>query len=409
MTAPTKGRIAIVGGCGHVGLPLGIVLAETGYSTQLYDRNAALVDQVNARQMPHMEEEGPERLDRAILSGNLRATTDPSVLAESSIIFITIGTPVDEYMNPRVQDLVSALKGISEYLKTPGQMIVFRSTLAPGVLRSIADDLGDWGCSTCIGYCPERIVQGRALTELKGLPQLIAGLSEEAISRCKELFYDLTQSEPIVLELIEAELAKLFCNAWRYISFAISNQFYEIAERSGASFAKIHEATTSRYPRMNEFARAGLTAGPCLLKDTLQLAAFSQNTFFIGHSAMLINEGLPVFLVDQLVERMGGVLRRKRVGLLGLAFKADNDDTRESLSFKVRKLLIQRGAEVVCHDPYVRHDHFPHVTFGELNEALSCDGLMVGVPHTCYREMPPLEASFPVVDVWNVLRRESDG
>ena len=402
----SKERVAVVGGCGHVGLPLGIVLAEAGYPTLLYDRNARLVDTVNVGKMPHMEEGAPERLNRAIDSKLMVATTDPSVLGESAIVFITIGTPVDEYLNPRVGDLINALRDLSPHLKTPGQLIVFRSTLAPGVLRHLGDELEDLGSQACIAYCPERIVQGKALTELKGLPQLVSGLTPEAVDRCVVLFRNLTEAEPIVLEPIEAELAKLFCNSWRYISFAISNQFYQIAEAAGASFARIHEATTSRYPRMEGFARAGLTAGPCLLKDTLQLAAFSGNTFFLGHSAMLVNEGLPSFLVDQLTARMNG-LRRRKVGLLGLAFKGDNDDIRESLSFKVRKLAIHRGAEVLCHDPFIERAGLPHLSFGELDEVLACDGLIVGTPHSCYRSLT-VPASQPVVDVWNILRREGN-
>jgi UDP-N-acetyl-D-mannosaminuronic acid dehydrogenase len=399
-----KERVAIVGGCGHVGLPLGIVLAEAGYPTYLYDQNANMVDLVNAKVMPHLEEDGPARLERVVTAGLLVATTDPAALAESHIVFVTIGTPVDEHFNPRVGDLVSAMHKIHRHLSAPGQLLIFRSTLAPGVLRTIADDLKDWGCAASIAYCPERIVQGKALTELKGLPQLISGLSQEAIQRCRELFFELTDAEPIVLEPIEAELAKLFCNAWRYINFAISNQFYQIAEGAGADFSRIHEAATSRYPRMKEFARAGLTAGPCLLKDTMQLAAFCQNTFFLGHSAMLINEGLPGFLVDQLESQLGS-LRRKKIGLLGLAFKPDNDDTRESLSFKLRKLLQQQGADVLCHDPFVNQEYFPQVKFVELEEALAGDAVVLGVPHSCYKQLR-LPADAVVIDVWSALSRE---
>lgn len=402
-----KDRVAIVGGCGHVGLPLGIVLAEAGYPTCLYDHNVAMVNMVNSKIMPHMEEDAPERLERVVSDGLLVATSDPSQLSECAIVFVTIGTPVDEHFNPRVGDLMTAMERLHSYLGRAEQLIIFRSTLAPGVLRSIAEHLKDLGSSAAIAYCPERIVQGKALTEIKGLPQMISGLSDSAVARSRDLFFELTESEPIVLEPLEAELAKLFCNAWRYINFAISNQFYQIAEGAGVSFARIHEAATSRYPRMKEFARAGLTAGPCLLKDTMQLAAFCQNTFFLGHSAMLINEGLPGFLVHQLVGLMGGCLRRKKVGLLGLAFKPDNDDTRESLSFKLRKLLLQQGAEVLCHDPFVKQKHFPNLNFGELDEVLACDALVVGVPHTVYRELR-LPSEMVVVDVWNSLSREDD-
>ncbi|MCA9795594.1 MAG: nucleotide sugar dehydrogenase [Candidatus Eremiobacteraeota bacterium] len=392
--------VTIVGGCGHVGLPLGIVLAEAGYRTHLLDRNQQLVERVNRKEMPHLEEEGPERLELAIDSGQLSATTDPAVIGGSDIVFIAIGTPVDEYMNPRVQDLIGALASLKEQLHSPDQLVIFRSTIAPGVLRTLADHLQDWGCPVSVAYCPERIVQGHALTELKGLPQLVSGLDQQAVDQARELFFNLTETEPIVLKPIEAELAKLFCNAWRYINFAISNQFYQIAENVGASFSRIHAAATYEYPRMKGFARAGLTAGPCLLKDTMQLAAFSQNTFFLGHSAMLVNEGLPNFLVQQLADQLGS-LRRKKVSLLGLAFKPNNDDTRESLSFKLRKLLLQRGAEVVCHDPFVHHENHPNIEFVSLEEALQGDAVVIGVPHDCYHHLE--FGSTPILDVWGAI------
>lgn len=394
--------IAIVGGCGHVGLPLGIIMAEAGYRTLLLDRNAALVDEVNAKIMPHMEEDAPQRLAAMIETGMLSASTDPSLLKSCSVVFVTIGTPVDEHLNPRVGDLISAMRELLPYISEKGQLVVFRSTLAPGAVRTLADCLRDWGSPAEVAYCPERIVQGHALTEVMGLPQIVSGFSDEAVQRSQEIFRAATEAQPIVLETGEAELAKLFCNAWRYINFAISNQFYQIAENAGFSFSKIHEAVTSNYPRMKGFARAGLTAGPCLLKDTMQLAAFSQNTFFLGHSSMLINEGLPNFLVEQLLTQVGGSLRGKSVALLGLAFKADNDDTRESLSFKIRKLLLQRGAEVVCHDPFVKHAGFPHLKFVPMEEALECDAIIIGVPHSQYRNLsiPPTKI---VIDVWNVV------
>ena len=117
--------------------------------------------------------------------------------------------------------------------------------------------------------------------------------------RARDLFLTIA---PTVIELapLEAELAKLFTNSWRYLNFAISNQFYMLAETYGLDFYRIHDAVTREYPRMRSFARAGFAAGPCLLKDTLQLSAFSGNNFFLGHAAMLVNEGLPNFIVTQL-------------------------------------------------------------------------------------------------------------
>jgi UDP-N-acetyl-D-mannosaminuronic acid dehydrogenase len=190
----------------------------------------------------------------------------------------------------------------------------------------------------------------------------------------------------------EAELAKLFTNSWRYLTFAISNQFYVLAQTYGLDFYKIREAVVHNYPRMRGFAKAGFAAGPCLAKDTLQLAAFSSNQFFMGHAAMLINEGLPNFVVEQL---RGCDLRHKTVAILGLAFKADSDDTRESLACKLRNLLELRAAKVLCTDPFV-----PDPTLVPLAEAIErADIVILGAPHSQYRDLHVPEGKM-VVDIW---------
>ena len=154
----------------------------------------------------------------------------------------------------------------------------------------------------------------------------------------------------VELAPLEAELAKLFTNTWRYIHFAIANQFYMLARSHGADFYRIYEAMARDYPRLRGFPRAGFTAGPCLLKDAVQLSVFSGNTFQLGQAAIQVNEGLPNFVVEQLARQD---LSTRRVAILGMAFKAESDDTRASLSYKLRKLLLWAGADVLCTDPYV--------------------------------------------------------
>lgn len=199
------------------------------------------------------------------------------------------------------------------------------------------------------------------------------------------------------MEPLEAELAKLFTNSWRYLNFAISNQFYLLAQSYGLDFNRIHDAMTRNYPRMRAFARAGFAAGPCLLKDTLQLSAFSGNSFFLGHAAMLINEGLPNFIVTQL--RQQG-LSGKRVALLGMAFKGDSDDGRESLSYKLRNLLEVEAKEVLCTDPYV-----PNPSWVPLDEAIArADIIVLGAPHKVYRDLQ-FAPDKTVIDIWGFWQR----
>ncbi len=196
---------------------------------------------------------------------------------------------------------------------------------------------------------------------------------------------------------IEAELAKLFTNTWRYIKFAISNQFYTIANDHGLDFYKIHQAITQNYPRAKDFPKAGFAAGPCLFKDTMQLASFSNNSFFLGHAAMLVNEGLPAYIVRCLRQRYK--LQDMVVGILGMAFKGNSDDPRESLAYKLRKILEIECKEVLITDSYV-HDE----RIRDLNYVVEkSDILVLGAPHDDYKELNLQNKH--VVDIWNFFGR----
>src|SRR3954470_1945313 len=187
-------------------------------------------------------------------------------------------------------------------------------------------------------------------------------------------------------------------NAWRYIQFATVNQFYMLATASGVDFERILHGCRHNYPRMAGMPGPGLTAGPCLAKDTMQLAAFSHNEFVLGHSAMLINEGLPAHLLS-LARRRVTDFERRTAGILGLAFKAESDDPRDSLSFKLWKLLKLESRKALASDPYVANSSF--VSQEQL--IADSDVIFIGTPHKRYRELslPPGKI---VIDVWNCVK-----
>src|SRR6516162_5175870 len=293
------GPLAIVGGCGHVGLPLGLAFARKGYQVDLFDTSAERVAQVNAGRMPFHEDDAEELLRDSLAKGTIKATTDTTALEDASAIIVTIGTPVDEYLDPSVCEFDRSLKALLERVR-PGQLLILRSTVFPGVTDRLARQLEQMGrADVDLAYCPERIVQGKSLIELEQLPQLIGGTTQRAAERAAALF-QLICPKVIFLCPIEAELAKLFCNAWRYINFAISNQFYVTAQHFGADFHTIYHALREDYPRMQSVARPGFAAGPCLLKETMQLGAFNHGSFVLGQAAMMINEGLPYLLVQDI-------------------------------------------------------------------------------------------------------------
>ena len=382
-------KLVIVGGCGHVGLPLGIVFAKAGLNVVLLDIDDKKIGVVNSGRMPFMEKSAETHL-QAVIGRNLTATADNGCLRDADVAVAVVGTPVDEHLNPTIAELYRGIDSTVEQLPD-GALLVLRSTVYPGVTKLVYDRVRNRGRRIHVAFCPERIAEGRAMEEIHSLPQIISAFEPEALGRARELF-SVINKELIDLPPLEAELAKLFTNSWRYLNFAISNQFYLLAESYGVDFYRIYDAVTRRYPRMQSFARAGFAAGPCLLKDTLQLSAFSGNSFFMGHAAMLINEGLPNFIVTQL--RKTG-MRDKTIAILGMAFKGDSDDKRESLSYKLRKLLILEAKEVVCTDPYV-----PDPDLVPLEEAIRrADIIIFGAPHSVYHTLAVPQGK-QIVDVW---------
>jgi len=383
-------KIVIIGGCGHVGLPLGIVFANCGLQVVLLDRDQAKIETVNGGQMPFMETNALEQLKR-VVGKKLIATADAACLSDSDAAIAVLGTPVDEHLNPTVTDLYRSIDEV--IVRMPeNALLVLRSTVYPGVTKLVYERLQASGRKLHLAFCPERIAEGKAMEEIRTLPQIISAFDQESLERARELFAIINE-DLIELSPLEAELAKLFSNSWRYMNFAISNQFYMLAETYGLDFQRIYGAVTHRYPRMKSFAKAGFAAGPCLLKDTLQLSAFSGNNFFLGHAAMLVNEGLPNFIVGQL--RQQHKLRDKVVSVLGMAFKSESDDKRESLSYKLRKLLMVEAREVLCTDPYVIDEKLI-----SLEEAVDrADVIVLGAPHAAYRDLHFCDHKV-VVDVW---------
>jgi len=386
----THRDIVVVGGGGRAGFPLGLLLASRpGLQVTLLDIDPEKVEKVLRGQVPFPEERA-ESLLRQVVGKSLTATTDDSCLERAAVVITLIGTPVDRHSNPTVHDFIQTTDRLLARMRDDS-LLILRSTVYPGVTQLVYERIKALGRRILLAYCPERSAEGEALAELPKFPQIVGAFAPEAGRRAAELFLTIA---PSVVELapLEAELAKLFTNTWRYIHFAIANQFYMLAQSHGVDFYRIYEAMTKDYPRLRGFPRAGFAAGPCLLKDAVQLSVFSGNTFQLGQAAIQVNEGLPNFVVEQLARQD---LSTQRVAILGMAFKAGSDDNRQSLAYRLRKLLEVRAQEVLCTDPYVADP-----SLVPLQEAIGrADIIILGVPHSVYRglKFPPGKT---VVDVW---------
>lgn len=385
-------NIVVVGGCGHVGLPLAVALSANGTKVSSYDVNQSAVSLVNSGVTPFFENGLEQLLNQELAAQRFNATTDMSVIGSADIIIVVIGTPVDEHLNPDPASIRKVLEEIQPFL-IDGQLLILRSTIYPGVTQMVESFLAAGGNDIDVAFCPERIAEGHALEELRSLPQIIGSRTPESRARAEKLFMRIAPSI-IHISPEEAELAKLFTNTWRYIKFAAANQLFMMANDFGIDFEKVRTALTQDYPRAADMPSPGFAAGPCLLKDTMQLAAFNGNNFTLGHSSMLINEGLPLYLVSRAALRFD--LSNMTIGILGMAFKGNSDDTRSSLAYKLKHVLDFKSKKLICADKNVKTDGS---LVSEEQLLASADLIFIGTPHNHYKS---LEINVPVIDIWNL-------
>lgn len=387
-------KVSVIGGAGHVGLPLSIMAAHSGFKTNIIDVDADACRKINAGQLPFYEPDAEQLLKSSLDKGLLHASSEANVISASDIVIIVIGTPVDEHLNPDPNQLPKVIRQYLNYFRD-GQLVILRSTIFPGVTRKIAAIFEEAGLKLDVSFCPERIAEHRAMEELRTLPQIVSSLSAEGEARARNFFSSFAR-KVISCTPEEAELAKLFTNSWRYIKFAAANQFYMMASANGIDFESVRQVITEDYPRASDLPRAGLAAGPCLLKDTMQLAAFSDNTFLLGHAAMMVNEGLPLFMTRQLEKKFP--LGDLTIAILGMSFKSMSDDIRDSLSYKLKSILQFRAKNVICVDEHVNPKNGRG--FSTLSEAMEkADLFVIATPHPEFRN---LSTSKPIYDIWGV-------
>jgi UDP-N-acetyl-D-mannosaminuronic acid dehydrogenase len=386
--------VVVLGGGGHVGLPLSLTLADAGLCVAVYDTSEAALDRIAAGEMPFLETGADELLKKVLPTGRLELASDASVIDRTDALIVVVGTPVDEFLGPSMTVFEKVVNQIAPHLRN-GALVVLRSTVYPGTTAYVTQHLREAGCNVDVAFCPERIAEGHALEELHSLPQIIGADDDRAAERATALFRNLV-TKTVRVSTKEAELAKLFTNTWRYMKFAVANQFFMIADQAGVDYTNVLRAIRDDYPRAQDLPGPGFAAGPCLFKDAMQLAAFTSDHFPMGQAAMQVNEGLPAYIVSALERRYGG-LKGKTVGILGMAFKAESDDTRASLSYKLRKLLSWSGAHVLGTDPYVDDPRLVSLEF-VLEKS---DVLVLGAPHKAYRGLHI--GGKDVVDVWGAL------
>ena len=405
-------EVGIIGGGGHVGLPTGLVLADAGFSVTLIDKDRERLNTIKNGEMPFTEEGGEEILTSVLDSGMLSTSTKLASVESCDVIIIVIGTPIDEHHNPEMDNLLNAIDGIVPHL-SDNQLLLLRSTIYPGTTKIVRDRLIDAefevGEDIYLAFTPERVTQHRAIEEIISLPQLIGAFDESSFERAESLFESFLQAECYRMTPTEAELGKLFTNMWRYLTFAAANEFYLIAD----SFATHHDVnvhrildqTSRNYPRFDVPSPGANVGGPCLTKDGWFLIDNIPYNELVS-AAYQINEGMPAKIVESMTERSPNP---EKIAILGMTFKADSDDTRNSVSFKLDKVLKRKGYDTVIKVEPNREE------FDDLNGITDSDWVILMTPH---QEFSDLSAIVDRVDpnclfcdvwgFWEEFQYESD-
>lgn len=397
---PSKNKAAVIG-IGRVGLPLALVLADKGYEVIGVDVDKARINLISKGKLPFIEE-GAEPLLKKYY-GNRFTVVEKlgSSLEKSEIIIITLGTPIDVNYTPNFSQIIDFFEEACPYFKK-GQLIILRSTIAPGVTENIKRIIEEKtkfkvGEDIFLAYCPERIAEGKAVQELAEIPQIIGTLDKNSAKEAGEVFKKITKTIHFT-DPLSAELAKLYCNIYRYIDFAIGNEFMMIAEGQGANIYEVLRLVNEGYKRSG-LKSPGFTAGPCLVKDSFFLLDKSPYLdLMVG--AWRINENVPGFLVNTLKEKYGS-FAGKKVAILGLAFKKNIDDDRYSLTPKLQNYFVGEGAHVFVHDPLLPSE--------SLEDALKdADLVVVATNHDIFKDMglayvkQLVKKSCIICDVWNM-------
>ena len=386
-------KICIIGGAGHIGLPLALKFSEKNLVVNVIDKNKKNIDKLKNGFLPFKEEGGEKLFKKVLKNKKINFFTNYDSVRNSDYIILTVGTPLVR-KTPSLSQIYDVLKSIKKFLKR-SQSIILRSTVFPGATDEIQKKLFKLNKNIGLSYCPERVAQGKSIDEIQNLTQIVSSNNKKEEKKISNLFKVIC-NDVETCSYEEAEMIKLFSNAWRYIKFGIANEFYMLCEEKNLNFNNIYRLMKKNYPRNEGIPAQGFAAGPCLPKDAIQLhMADKQNSKLIKNSYQ-INNNLPMFLVKKLKKQIK--IKNKKIGILGTSFKGEIDDERDSLSIKLSKILKKYKAIVLCHDPFVKNK-----SYKSLNEIKkSCDVIFIATPHKIYKNIK-LKNKI-VIDCWNLLR-----
>ena len=386
-------RQAVVGviGLGYVGLPVACMFAQAGFSVVGLDIKADRIATISAGHNPieGVEPGLAELIAEVVAAGRLHATTDYAQLRRADVVLIDVETPVDEDHVPQYAALKAVCQSLGPVLKA-GALVIVESTIAPGTVAGVV--LPQLQASKVanrdfyIGACPERVMPGRLLLNLKTMSRVCGGGTPETAETMTALYRVIVQADLDQADCVTAELVKTAENAYRDVNIAFANELALACEVTGGDFLRVRELVNKSPGRNVLLAGAGV-GGHCIPKDSWLLAhgVGGLAPVQLLTAARWVNDYMPrhvANVIKQMVESGGRALSEARVAVLGYAYLEESDDTRNSPSEVLVARLRELGAEVSVHDPWV-----PEYQGDLLERARGCDAAVVMVAHRAYKTL----------------------
>lgn len=410
-------RTASVGivGLGYAGLPLGMAFAEAGFDVTGIDLNEHRVRDVQEHRS-YLVDVPEERYGE--LDGNLTATSDYAAVRELDALTICVPTPLSKTRTPDLHYIVSAAESVASNVK-PGMLIVLQSTTHPGTTEEVVLPIleersgGKVGKDFFLGYAPERVDPGNQTWTIKNTPKLVAGVTEECLRRTALLYETIVDTVQPLSSPMVAETAKLHENTFRAVNIALANELALMCDRLGISPWEVIEAASSKpFGFLPHYPGPGL-GGDCIpvvphfLAWRLREYGYSARLIEAAHE---VNAAMPLYVVQKIADALneaGKPIKGSRLLLLGMAYKADVHDTRESPSLEIMRQLIQRGGDVRYCDPWVEQvelDARTHRTVEwSADEVAAADCVVVLTPHTRFSDEPLWDSARVIVDTRHVV------
>jgi UDP-N-acetyl-D-glucosamine dehydrogenase len=358
--------LAGVIGLGYVGLPLAVAIARAGYRVVGYDVSEEVVSSINAG-CSHIRDVTPAEVAELVDGGRLQATRDPARLAECDIISVCVPTPLGKTRDPDVSYVVAATEAVASTLR-PGQLIILESTTYPGTTRELMLPMLEAGGLRVgkdffVCFSPERVDPGNERWGVRNTPKVIGGITRRCIDAGAAYYGRVMETVVPVSSTEAAELTKLLENTFRAVNIALVNEMAQVSDRLNVDVFEVIEAASTKPFGFMKFIPGPGIGGHCIPLDPHYLAwkmrTLNYKTRLIDLAGE-VNSEMPHFVVDKVRDALNEhrkALMGSRVLILGVAYKRDIDDVRESPALDIIRLLEAKGAEVSYHDPYVAEVH----------------------------------------------------